>query len=211
MSEPTLQQEIEARRPATEGTLQQIASVYVDSVAIIASAQAMMESVEQIFADNVTESGDLRVQLSGTFVEEVVIANAIAVTSSNLFYLPYDTRGFRDFDFVFFHTLQGDGGNPVELRVGFSDIRLGESSPRAKILISETNNPIIYNGFQSDRAYHVVPYDRVVELSSLPLRNYHLPHSKPWANYYGDKYRLALVVNATPMSGALSIWLKGVK
>ncbi len=27
MSEPTLQQEIEARRPATEGTLQQIASV----------------------------------------------------------------------------------------------------------------------------------------------------------------------------------------
>jgi len=46
MSEPTLQQEIEARRPATEGTLQQIASVYIDSVAIIASAQAMMESVE---------------------------------------------------------------------------------------------------------------------------------------------------------------------
>ena len=44
MSEPTLQQEIEARRPATEGTLQQIASV-------IASVQAMMESVEQIFAD----------------------------------------------------------------------------------------------------------------------------------------------------------------
>jgi len=40
MSEPTLQQEIEARRPATEGTLQQIASVYIDSVAIIASAQA---------------------------------------------------------------------------------------------------------------------------------------------------------------------------
>ena len=54
MSEPTLQQEIEARRPATEGTLQQIASVYVDSVAIIASAQAMMESVEQIFADTET-------------------------------------------------------------------------------------------------------------------------------------------------------------
>ena len=48
MSEPTLQQEIEARRPATEGTLQQIASVYIDSVAIIASAQAMMESVGQI-------------------------------------------------------------------------------------------------------------------------------------------------------------------
>ena len=48
MSERTLLQEIEARRPATEGTLQQIASVYIDSVAIIASAQAMMESVEQI-------------------------------------------------------------------------------------------------------------------------------------------------------------------
>jgi len=31
MSEPTLMQEIEAQRPATEGTLQQIASVYIDS------------------------------------------------------------------------------------------------------------------------------------------------------------------------------------
>ena len=30
MSDPTLQQEIEARRPATEGTLQQIASVVKD-------------------------------------------------------------------------------------------------------------------------------------------------------------------------------------
>jgi hypothetical protein len=48
MSEPTLQQEIEARRPATEGTLQQLASVYIDSAAIMASAQAMMESVGQI-------------------------------------------------------------------------------------------------------------------------------------------------------------------
>ena len=48
MSEPTLQQEIEARRPATEGTLQQLASVYIDSAAIMASARAMMESVEQI-------------------------------------------------------------------------------------------------------------------------------------------------------------------
>jgi hypothetical protein len=46
MSEPTLQQEIEARGPATEGTLRQLASVYIDSAAIMASAQAMMESVE---------------------------------------------------------------------------------------------------------------------------------------------------------------------
>ena len=46
MSEPTLQQEIEALRPATEGTLRQLVSVYIDSAAIIASAQAMMESVE---------------------------------------------------------------------------------------------------------------------------------------------------------------------
>ena len=48
MSEPTLLQEIEALRPATEGTLRQMASVYIDSAAIMASAQAMMESVEQI-------------------------------------------------------------------------------------------------------------------------------------------------------------------
>ena len=48
MSEPTLQQEIEARRPATEGTLRQMASVYIDSAAIMASARAMMESVELI-------------------------------------------------------------------------------------------------------------------------------------------------------------------
>ena len=59
MSESTLQQEIEAQRPATEGTLQQIASVYVDSVAILASAQAMMESVEQIFADTGTAMNSL--------------------------------------------------------------------------------------------------------------------------------------------------------
>ena len=38
MSESTLQQEIEARRPATEGTLRQMASIYIDSAAIIASA-----------------------------------------------------------------------------------------------------------------------------------------------------------------------------
>jgi hypothetical protein len=48
MSEPTLQQEIEALRPATEGTLRQMASVYIDSAAIMASVQAMMESVGQI-------------------------------------------------------------------------------------------------------------------------------------------------------------------
>lgn len=60
MSEPTLLQEIEARRPATEGTLQQLASVYIDSAAIIASAQAMMESVEQIFADTETAMSALK-------------------------------------------------------------------------------------------------------------------------------------------------------
>ena len=60
MSEPTLQQEIEARRPATEGTLRQLASVYIDSAAIIASAQAMMESVEQIFADTETAMNSLK-------------------------------------------------------------------------------------------------------------------------------------------------------
>jgi hypothetical protein len=158
---------------------------------------------------NVDENGNVKVQLSGTIVEEVVIANAMAVTSSGLFYLPYDTRRFRNFDFVFFHTFQDGEGNPVELRVGFSNIWLGAS--RANILISETNNPIIYNGHQPSRAYHAVPYDRVVELSSLPLQNYHLPHSKPWANYYGDKYLLTLWLNAAPVSGALSIWLKGVK
>lgn len=53
MSEPTLQQEIEARRPATEGTLRQMAS-------IMASAQAMMESVEQIFADTETAMNSLK-------------------------------------------------------------------------------------------------------------------------------------------------------
>ena len=45
MSEPTLQQEIEARRPATEGTLQQIASVYIDSVADIAGIKTAIESL----------------------------------------------------------------------------------------------------------------------------------------------------------------------
>jgi hypothetical protein len=59
MSEPTLQQEIEALRPATEGTLQQLVSVYIDSAAILASAQAMMESVEIIFADTEASMGDL--------------------------------------------------------------------------------------------------------------------------------------------------------
>ena len=60
MSERTLLQEIEARRPATEGTLQQIASVYIDLVAILATAQAMMESVEQIFADTGTAMSALK-------------------------------------------------------------------------------------------------------------------------------------------------------
>ena len=61
MSEPTLQQEIEARRPATEGTLQQLASVYIDSAAIMASAQAMMESVGQIMDSAKTAFEDIMV------------------------------------------------------------------------------------------------------------------------------------------------------
>ena len=68
MSEPTLQQEIEARRPATEGTLQQMASVYIDSAAILASAQATMESVEQIM-DSVKTAFD------GIIVDEGVGLN----------------------------------------------------------------------------------------------------------------------------------------
>ena len=60
MSERTLQQEIEARRPATEGTLQQLVSVYIDSAAIMASAQAMMESMAQIFADTETAMSALK-------------------------------------------------------------------------------------------------------------------------------------------------------
>ena len=60
MSGPTLQQEIEARGPATEDTLQQLASVYIDSAAIIASAQAMMESVGQIFVDTETAMSALK-------------------------------------------------------------------------------------------------------------------------------------------------------
>jgi ferritin-like metal-binding protein YciE len=61
MSEPTLQQEIEARRPATEGTLQQLASVYIDSAAIMASVQAMMESVGQIMDSAKTVFEDIMV------------------------------------------------------------------------------------------------------------------------------------------------------
>ena len=60
MSWSTLQQEIEARRPATEGTLRQMASVYIDSAAIMASTQAMMESVEQIFANTETAMNSLK-------------------------------------------------------------------------------------------------------------------------------------------------------
>ena len=44
MSEPTLQQEIEARRPATEGTLRQIASV--------------VKGVRDIFNNLFVEEGD---------------------------------------------------------------------------------------------------------------------------------------------------------
>jgi hypothetical protein len=61
MSEPTLQQEIEARRPATEGTLRQMASVYIDSAAIMASVQAMMESVGQIMDSAKTVFEDIMV------------------------------------------------------------------------------------------------------------------------------------------------------
>ena len=61
MSEPTLQQEIEALRPATEGTLRQMASVYIDSAAIMASVQAMMESVGQIMDSAKTVFEDIMV------------------------------------------------------------------------------------------------------------------------------------------------------
>ena len=75
MSEPTLQQEIEARRPATEGTLQQIASVYIDSVAIIASAQAMMETAELAMLSAKESMDSAKTAWDGIMVDEGVDLN----------------------------------------------------------------------------------------------------------------------------------------
>ena len=75
MSEPTLQQEIEARRPATEGTLQQIASVYIDSVAIIASAQAMMETAELAMLSAKESMDSAKTAFDGIMVDEGVDLN----------------------------------------------------------------------------------------------------------------------------------------
>ena len=63
MSEPTLQQEIEARRPATEGTLQQVAK----GVPLMGRDP---DGKAKII--NVDENGNVKVQLSGTIVEEPV-------------------------------------------------------------------------------------------------------------------------------------------
>ena len=52
MSEPTLQQEIEARKPATEGTLRQMAS----ELAMV-SAKESMDSVKTAWDGLLTEEG----------------------------------------------------------------------------------------------------------------------------------------------------------
>ena len=61
MSELTLQQEIEARRPATEGTLQQVAK----GVPLMGRGP---DGTAKII--NVDENGNVKVQLSGTIAEE---------------------------------------------------------------------------------------------------------------------------------------------
>ena len=65
MSESTLQQEIEARRPATEGTLRQMASVYIDSV---------------------DENGNVKVQLSGSLVQQpdVITADTVIAAGADI-------------------------------------------------------------------------------------------------------------------------------
>ena len=75
MSEPTLQQEIEALRPATEGTLRQLASVYIDSAAIIASAQAMMETAELAMLSAKESMDSAKTAFDGIMVDEGVDLN----------------------------------------------------------------------------------------------------------------------------------------
>src|SRR5678815_5175040 len=61
MTEPrTLVEEIERAYPATEGTLKDLASVYVNSQAIMERAQGMRGSVEVIFADTETAMSTLK-------------------------------------------------------------------------------------------------------------------------------------------------------
>ena len=65
MSEPTLQQEIEALRPATEGTLQQVAKG-VPLMGRDPDGKAKMI--------NVDENGNVKVQLKGSVMELYVTA-----------------------------------------------------------------------------------------------------------------------------------------
>ena len=75
MSEPTLQQEIEAQRPATEGTLQQMAK------GIPLMGRGPDGNAKII---NVDENGNVKVQLSGTKVVESAPVTGIKTVTSTV-------------------------------------------------------------------------------------------------------------------------------
>jgi len=68
MSEPTLQQEIEARRPATEGTLRQLATVMNSLKSAVETAELAMLSAKESM-DSVKTAWD------GIMVDEGVDLN----------------------------------------------------------------------------------------------------------------------------------------
>jgi hypothetical protein len=99
MSEPTLQQEIEARRPATEGTLQQVAK----GVPLMGRGP---DGKAKII--NVDENGNVKVQLSGTIgapMERIVTVSYTGIATSIWFgansgfsatIVPVSRRGYSD-------------------------------------------------------------------------------------------------------------------
>ena len=103
MSEPTLQQEIEAQRPATEGTLQQVAKG-IPLMGRDPDGKAKMI--------NVDEKGNVKVQLSGTKVVFRPV-DGVAIADTEVRNYEVDVKGISDIMILAYSTLN----QPVTITV----------------------------------------------------------------------------------------------
>ena len=149
---------------------------------------------------NVTESGDLRVQLSGTITEVVKVVDALAITTSSTKYitLPSLTR-YRDWDLFVTNTLN------VECRVGFSDKSSGSIH-----VMAESGEVVTYNPGHtiSGANYTVDGTMKGVRLSTLPMTT-EIPDPAEYKKLSTVIKRIAIRPLGSPTAGAISITLVG--
>ena len=151
---------------------------------------------------NVTESGDLRVQLSGPITEEVKVVDALAITTSSASYiaLPSLTR-YRDWDLFVTNTLD------KECRIGFTG-----SPPLTNSIhvVTESGEVRTYNPGETYAAANYIVNGTMnsVRLSTLPMATT-IPDPAEYKKLGAFIKNIAIRAGSAPTAGAISITLVG--